>query len=91
MIKKIINIISKPYIKINLKFPLWSIILIIFIPIFAYYDVIFYGVHSFNNYLILCSVEIFLIYLGYLLSGLEYFAKQSSNGDKVNFRGKNVR
>jgi len=64
--KSFFSFLFRPLITFDITIPVWLIILLIILPITAYADVVFIGAANFGGYLLVCFIELYLIYMGYL-------------------------
>ena len=75
-VKKIIVFLFGDIITIKLKIPMLFLIYFLGIPIFAYMDFLFIGKVNFIKYIYVCSLEWFLIWLGYIFASYELRIKK---------------
>lgn len=64
---KIVKLLFGEMINIKIKIPSILLIYIVGIPLFAYVDAVWIGRKTFLGYLFVCSIETFLVMLGYFL------------------------
>ncbi len=55
-------------IAVKIKIPYWLIGIIILLPLIAYFDVTVMGKTTFWSYLGISAIELFLMYLGFLVA-----------------------
>ena len=61
-------VLFEDVIAIKIKIPYWFIGFIILLPLIAYFDVTVIGRTTFWSYLGISAIELFLVYLGFLMA-----------------------
>ncbi len=67
LIRKIMDFILKPLVRVKIIIPVWLVIALVLIPLIIHADFIIVGQTNWFTYLIVNLLEVALVYIGYLL------------------------
>jgi hypothetical protein len=78
--RKIARFFVSDLLEFKLKLPVWVILFMLLLPLIAYLDLVWIGKYNFFDYLGICAIEIFLVYLGFSIASSTF--KIINKGDK---------
>jgi len=70
--RKIVYFLLGNLYEFKISIPTWLVAFIILLPLLAYADVVLFGKVSFFDYLVVCALELFLMYLGFMMASNVY-------------------
>ena len=61
----------------KIAIPIWLVVIIVLLPIIAYADLVMFKQHSFLGYISICALELFFVYIGFLIASSTFKIKTS--------------